>query len=129
MRDYQRQKGNKYILPRTLYHQTIWQIRDYYRLKEQADAILDESPPPPDGQPHSTSVGDQVANKVIRRENMLAIIRTIEKEKDSIPQEYREGIWNNIMFGVAYPNDADRTTYGRHKSKFVYGVAKRLFLI
>ena len=49
-RDYQRKRNNKYILPYAAYHQTVWQIRDYYRLKEEAQAILDESPPPPDGQ-------------------------------------------------------------------------------
>ena len=120
MKDYQRQKGNRYILPRTLYHQTVWQIRDYYRLKEQADAILEESPPPPDGQPHGTSIGDQVAVKAIR---------LIEKEKQMIPKEYRDGVWNNILFGTAYPDDADRSTYGRYKSKFVYSVARGLYLL
>lgn len=129
MKDYQRQKGNRYILPRTLYHQTIWQIRDYYRLKEEADAILEESPPPPDGQPHGTNIGDQVASKAIRRETMLATVRVIEREKQLIPGEYRDGVWNNILFGTAYPNDADRSTYGRYKSKFVYSVARGLYLL
>ena len=129
MKDYQRQKGNRYILPRTLYHQTVWQIRDYYRLKEQADAILEESPPPPDGQPHGTSIGDQVASRVIRRETMLSTVRVIEKEKQLIPKEYRDGVWNNILFGTAYPDDADRSTYGRYKSKFVYSVARGLYLL
>ena len=89
MKDYQRQKGNRYILPRTLYHQTVWQIRDYYRLKEQADAILEESPPPPDGQPHGTSIGDQVAVKAIRRETMLSTVRVIEKEKQMMMRHTR----------------------------------------
>ena len=129
MKDYQRQKGNRYILPRTLYHQTVWQIRDYYRLKEQADAILEESPPPPDGQPHGTSIGDQVAVKAIRRETMLSTVRVIEKEKQMIPKEYLDGVWNNILFGTAYPDDADRSTYGRYKSKFVYSVARGLYLL
>ena len=128
MKDYQRQKGNRYILPRTLYHQTVWQIRDYYRLKEQADAILEESPPPPDGQPHGTSIGE-VASRAIRRETMLSTVRVIEKEKQLIPKEYRDGVWNNILFGTAYPDDADRSTYGRYKSKFVYSVARGLYLL
>ena len=68
MRDYQRTKG-KYILPREVYHQTIWIIRDYYRLKEEAEAILHESPGPSDGQPHGMNgISDPNASKAIRRE-------------------------------------------------------------
>lgn len=129
MRDYQRQKGNKYILPRTLYHQTLWQIRDYYRLKEMAESIMEESPPPPDGQPRGSGVSDQVANKASRREHALNIIGIIDKEKELIPEEYRKGVWDNVLYGTSYPRTADRSTYGRYKSRFVYNIAKNLYLL
>lgn len=129
MRDYQRQKNNRYILPRALYHQTLWQIRDYYRLKEKADAILTESPAPADGMPRGTDISDQVADRAIKRETTTATIKIIEEERDRIPEEYRIAIWNNVMFGNPFPQLADRSTYGRHKSAFVYNVARRLFLI
>lgn len=129
MKEYQRQKGNKYILPRELYNQTIWQIRDYHRLKDQAEAILEASPEPSDGQPKGNGTGNTVENKAIRRERLLCTIQIIEESKASVPTEYREGIWNNILFRQPFPEDADRSTYGRHKSKFVYEVAKKLFLL
>ena len=129
MKEYQRQKGNKYILPRELYNQTIWQIRDYHRLKDQAEAILESSPEPSDGQPKGNGTGNTVESKAIRRERLLCTIRIIEESKASIPIEYREGIWNNVLFRQPFPEDADRSTYGRHKSKFVYEVAKKLFLL
>ena len=129
MRDYQRSKNNKYILPTAVYHQTLWQIRDYYRLKAEADAILEASPAPPDGQPRGTDISDMVANKAERRENTLAKIKILDDNKMAIPEEYREGIWNNIQFGSAYPLDADRTTYGRYKSMFVFNVAKDFYLL
>lgn len=129
MKEYQRQKGNKYILPRELYNQTIWQIRDYHRLKDQAEAILEASPEPSDGRPKGNGTGNTVENKAIRRERLLCTIQIIEESKASVPTEYREGIWNNILFRQPFPEDADRSTYGRHKSKFVYEVAKKLFLL
>lgn len=129
MKEYQRQKGNKYILPRELYNQTIWQIRDYHRLKDQAEAILEASPEPSDGQPKGNGTGNTVESKAIRRERLLCTIQIIEESKASIPIEYREGIWNNVLFRQPFPEDADRSTYGRHKSKFVYEVAKKLFLL
>lgn len=129
MRDYQRQKNNKYILPRALYHQTLWQIRDYYRLQEKAKNILYESPAPPDGMPKGGDIGDEVSTKSIRRELVTDTIRVIEECLKQIPEEYRAGIWNNIQFDAAFPSDAHRSTYGRYKSMYVYTVAHDLFLL
>lgn len=35
MRDYQRRKNNKYYLPKSVYHRTLWVIRDYERMKKK----------------------------------------------------------------------------------------------
>lgn len=129
MRDYQRKVGNKYILPNAVYHQTLWMIRDYYRLKEEANAILVESPPPPDGLPHGSSSGDEVAAKAERREELIAKIRQIDDALELIPIDYRNGVWCNAMGWDRFPDDADRSTYGRYKSKFIYFVAKNAGLI
>lgn len=124
MRDYQRQKNNKYILPRAQYHRTLWLIRDYYRLKEEAEYMIRASPDLPDGMPHGTGRSDPTAEKAIKLSSLLDVVNLIECERDAIPEEYRHGVWDNVMYGTAYPRDADRSTYGRIKSRFVYGVAK-----
>lgn len=130
MRDYQRKTGNKYILPKNLYKQTISQLRDYPRLREMADDILHESAPPSDGQPRgNVCLSDVVAEKAIKRERLMETISIIEEEKEAIEGQYRTGVWNNILYETPLPNDADRSTYGRHKSKFVYEVARRLFFL
>lgn len=128
-RDYQRKRNNKYILPYAAYHQTVWQIRDYYRLKEEAQAILDESPPPPDGQPKAQNLGDETAQKAARREAYLLKARQIEEALLVVPKEYRRGVWSNVTRFDPYPMDADRSTYGRWKSRFVYEVAVRMGII
>lgn len=128
MREYQRKTG-KYILPGNIYMQTIYQIRDYYRLKEEAQMILDESPDPPDGQPKGGSGKSDVERKALRRERVLNIINVIDRGRALLPEEYRQGVWNNVIYHDAFPNDADRATYGRYKSLFVYTVAKELFLL
>lgn len=124
MRDYQRQKNNKYILPRAQYHRTLWLIRDYYRLQEEVKYIAEAGPDPSDGMPKGNKISDPTAYKAIRLEKMLDIVNLIDVERKKIPEEYRRGVWDNIMYGTAYPLDADRSTYGRAKSRFVYGVAK-----
>ena len=128
MRDYQRQKNNKYILPRAVYNQTLWRVRDYYRLKETADDFIMESSSI-DGLPRGSGISDKTASAVEKRERYLKDVKVIEVELKSIPDEYQKGIWNSVMFGAAYPNDADRTTYSRYKSKFIFGVANRFGLI
>lgn len=128
MRDYQRKKG-KYILPTPVYHQVIWQIRDYYRLKDMADAIIDESPGMGDGMPHGSPSPDGVYNKAIRRMEYTRVTDAIDKQLGQIPKEYQRGVWNNILYQTAFPMDADRSTYVRYKSRFIYQLAEELNLI
>ena len=128
MREYQR-KTAKYILPGNMYMQTIYQIRDYYRLKEEAQAILDESPAPPDGMPKGKAEGSDPERRAMRRERYLKVVKIVDEAKALIPEEYRAGVWNNVLYHDAFPADADRTTYGRYKSMFVYRIARELFLL
>lgn len=130
MRDYQRNKNNKYILPTSVYHQTLWVIRDYYRMKEEAEAILHESPGPSDGMPRSTNnISDPNASKAIRRERLIDKVTAIDKALTCLPPEYRQGVWQNIMYYAPMPMDAGRATYGRWKSRFVWEVANTLKLV
>lgn len=129
MRDYQRQKNNKYILPRAVYHKTLWQIRDYYRLKEEAEGILHESAPVSDGTPRGTAIGDPVHAKAVRREEALRVIKVIEDEISRIPDEYQKGVWDSIQYGSRYPDDAALSTYGLWKSRYIYMVASGLHFI
>lgn len=122
---YQRQKNNKYILPSAVYNKTIWQIRDYYRLKEARDDIIFHSPNL-DDMPHGSGVGDPTFQKAEKLARVTDVVKAIEDALEQIPQEYRKGIWDSIQFRSPYPLDADRSTYGRLKSRFVYTVAKKL---
>lgn len=122
MRDYQ-PSNNRWVLPEDVYRQTLWFIRGYYRRQEEANSILEESPAPADGQPHGGSSSDPVGQKAERR---LALTRSndiIDKAKSRIPSEYREAVWQNLLFRTPYPVYADRHTYGRYKSKLIYMVA------
>lgn len=129
MGDYQRIKFTKYKLGRVLYNKTLWRIRDYNRLKDVADGIIQQSheQSEPTGKTNKTS--DTVLNAVVKREKYLTEIKTIDECLDLIPQEYRKGIWNNIMYNEPYPIYADRSTYGRWKSKFIHDVAQKLEIV
>lgn len=130
MRDYQRKKG-KYVLPTSeLYNLVIWQIRNYYRFKDMADAIREQKASGMgDGMPHGSVSPDGVLNKAIRCIEYSNVTDAIDKALNQIPTEYKRGVWNNILYRSAFPMDADRSTYVRYKSKFIYQVAEELNLI
>ena len=129
MRDYQRRTG-KYILPTPIYHQVIWIIRDFYRMSEEAEAILHESPGPSDGMPRGQGgTSDPNAAKAIKREELLRKVDIVDKSLKTIPPEYRQGVWQNILYHSPFPMDAARSAYGKYKSRFVWEVAHRLNLI
>ena len=116
------------MLPSAVYHQTLWAIRDYYRMKEEADAILTESSSTLDGMPHGAGTTDVVTKKAIRREKLIERISAIDDALSVIPPEYRKPIWKNILYGTPFPINADRSTYGRNKAKFIASAAERLDL-
>lgn len=123
-RDYQPQKNNRYRLPRELYRRTLATIQDYDRMKREiGDAILASSGM--DG-PRGSGIGDPTARAAERIERMQSDVRAIEQALKKIPPEYRKGVFNSVRYYRAFPFDADRTTYARHKQKFVYFVAENL---
>ena len=125
MRYYQRTKKNLYILPKPIYVQTIWQIKAYHMLKERIDDII-LATPVHDGMPKGSDHGDPTAAKGTKIARFQSVINVIDEEHRKIPDEYRAGVWRSIMYGERFPDDADISTYSRHKSRFIYNVAIRL---
>lgn len=127
MREYQA-KG-KYNLPQNVYLRTLYLIRDYDRLREEYTEILYRSPPPPDGQPGSRKVSDETAEKAIKMEAVARECRAVEQAIVCIPEEYRSGVVNNVMYRVPYPDTAGYATWSRHRRKFIQNVAQNMHYI
>lgn len=130
-RDYQRKINNRYKLPKAIYHQTLWIIRDYERVKKQLENTLNCSNSNKDINSfiQTNRTSNPVLNEVIKRDKYFNYVKIIEKSLNVIPTEYQKGVWDNITKYKAYPLDADRSTYGRYKSKFIHEVAERFDLI
>lgn len=128
MRDYQRVKNNKYQLPSTVYHKTIWTIRDYYRVKESLNDLADTSTGIAYDKDKVQTSGnsDMTFNAALRYGDAKKIVDVIEEARRMMPDEYQQGVWNNLLFCNAFPPDANRSTYGRVKSKFIHDVAEGL---
>ena len=125
-RDYQRQRNNKYLLPNTVYNKTLWTIRDYYRVKETLNSLADTSAgiAYDKDKVQTSSNPDTVFNAAVRYGDAKHIVNIIDHARANMPKEYQQGVWNNILFHSRFPLDADRSTYGRVKSRFIYDVAE-----
>lgn len=130
MKDYQRKKNNKYILPQAIYLITLWTIRDYQRMKDEYSAIGSVSSPVIDGMPHGQGgTSDPTESQAVKAENLAVKIEAIESSLKAVPVYYRRGVWESIQYRSPYPLDGDRSTYGRWKSRFIHDVARKLNLI
>ena len=125
-REYWQTSSKRYGLPTHLYTQVIGVIRDYERLKGEYDRILNQSASPPDGQPKGNNRTDTTSEKGMECAELSKKLKAVEQARYEVPEEYREGVWANTLYGVRFPADSDRTTYYRHKKIFIKALAKKL---
>ena len=127
MREYQTKKEK--VLPNDIWKITISYIRGYYRRKENLQDMVDGQPDP--RQPHVKGgvPGSPTEAKAMKRESDRDVIAAIDKAIASIPEEYRHGVWQKVMYNSPYPTDATLATYSRYKSEFIIMTAKNLHLI
>ena len=110
-------------MPKTLYKKTLALIRDYERLKEEKEDVISLNGAG-DGQPRGTDTTNPTESKAIKLIEINNQIKAIEEAQKEIPKEYLKGIMENIINNKRYPDDANRVTYCRQKSRYIATVAK-----
>lgn len=117
---------NKYQLPQAVRMQVIWLIKDYDRMKKEYCSMLDNGSAPPDGQPRGSTTGNPTERTGLKRAELSHKLDSIEKALETIPEEYRSGVWNNVVYRTRYPMDAGQATYRRWRARFLYRTAKNM---
>ena len=109
----------------------IYLIRDYPRLLEEADAILEATPPQtetPEIQRQRNIKATETTN--IKYSMILRDIRDIEEAlKETVPPDARRAIMENILTGQRYPIDRHRNTYTKYKQRYIHRLAERRELL
>ena len=123
MRDYYLKNSD---MPEDLYRHTLWMIKGYDRMKEEYDNAIWDSPEPPDGQPRGSNTGDPTSREGLKRAELFRKLQAIEQAKLSLPEDYREGVWNNVLYKVPYPRAGHRSTWWRYKTAFIRKVAQNM---
>ena len=124
MRDYQRKAESEYYLPYSLYRRAIFLVRDYDRMAaEKANIILATAYSDSPGRSNRTSSPTEAkAVKLLKiDEDMDAIKRALQK----IPPEYRDGVFDNIRYGIIPVKvPAHRNTWSKYRKRFLFFVAE-----
>lgn len=102
MKEYQSVREKEYVLPRAVYYQCVWIVRDMERMEKTPVSELD-----------------------LTRQRLECIRRAILE----IPEEYRSGVLKSVIQrGAPIGDFAHENTWKRWKQRFIYRLAKNLGL-
>ena len=122
-------KNNKFYLPKTLYRRVISVIKDYDRMRIEADNILFGTPNK-DIATFSGLVNKPTEKAAIRLAQYTNELEAIEKALEQIPKEYRKAVFRNVAFGERFPAEgAAYKTWLRWRKRFINYCAELLGLI
>lgn len=119
--------GNTTRLPREVYYQCTWIVKDLRRIEKLAARLMDRSSFADDeivlfmdetGGMHRIEVLEEAARK---RDCIYAALEVV-------PEEYREAIIENIVDLRLYDDNAHSNTYKKWKQRFIYELAGKLNL-
>lgn len=115
-------------IPRELYFSTIWFIRGYDRMKEEAEELL-IMPLRLDGMPKGNGKSDPTYAAAERRASVLKDIKAIEDALEEIPEEYRTAVFENVAhqvpeYKLALTYYSTDSTLQRWRVRFIIGVAR-----
>ena len=123
-REWQQTKMKAYLMPNAVYYQSIWAVRDLYRMEDrlkqlQCQGVCDQC--------QEILSYDKERTHPLEKEILQKRIGGIRGALESIPKEYRTCILENIVIqksGVYYP---EKWRYW--KQRFLYNVAKNLSML
>lgn len=113
-------------LPRAVYHQCEWILKDYERLAELvARGKATEAPDDAVVFYAGDSAGLIPQSVVAEAESKIL---SIESALNKLPEEYREAIFEYYVHETRLPDEASENTWKRWKRAFIEALARELNL-
>ncbi|MBP3342298.1 MAG: hypothetical protein J6K99_07210 [Peptococcaceae bacterium] len=121
-------------MPATAYNRTIATIRDYPRMMYEYERLkcdIGIKAANYDGMPKAAA-GNGMEEKIIRLADLEAEIAAFQGVIETIPADMRDGIMNNILYGIRFPlNEYAQLVpslreWQREKTEFIVRVARKL---
>lgn len=83
-----------------------------------------------DHEPYMAARYIAMYSKRLERQGKGTLLRSaVRCALETIPKEYRKGVYDNLTDGKAFPLDASEVTYRRYRSRFIRAVAEQLELV
>ena len=118
--------NNKEKVPKSVYYQCIWTVKDLDRLRrlEAADDL---------GRYKNEFVFFIDNDEVIKDSRVLEQARwridCIRQAIEKVPSEYRQGTIDSIVYNLPFSDMAHENTWRRWRQVFIRELARNLFLI
>ncbi len=134
MNDYQQKKEKDYVLPQTVYRQALYAVKDLDRLRRKLRFLKEEitsikSPDPSDIRISGGSVSDLTGALASELIHTKSRIDAIENAFFKVPEKYREGIGDKLVYDVPYDGGYCLNTWKKWQQVFIYYVAKNLGIL
>lgn len=119
-------------MPASAYNRTIFTIRDYPRMVCEYERLKRDTEVKAtsyDGMPKTTMQGNSLEEKAAKLVDLEREIQLIQDALAKAPDDMREGILNNIIYGMRFPlNEYGQLvpslrTWQREKNLFITRVA------
>ncbi len=124
MKEYQIVHDKEFVLPREVYHQCIWIVRDMGRMESELNRMSGMIVRDGTG---GNAYQDGTPAEIKAAEMYRLRLNAIKQALLEIPKEYRAGVLNSIVNrGSTYSDLAHENTWKRWKQRFVFYLAKNL---
>ncbi len=134
MNDYQLRKEKDFLLPQTVYRQALYAVKDLDRLRRKLYFLKEEittikSPDPSEihvsGGMISDATGALASELTATEKRIIAI----ESAFLHIPEKYREGIEDKLVYDVPYDDCHCINTWKKWQQVYLYYVAMNLGIL
>jgi len=116
----------KFYLPHNIKMQMRYLAKDFNRLSEKLDELLEETARP-DGQPTGNRRSDPVCGKVLAREKVRTKLAAMAWAKQQLPEPYREVVFCSYAVTNFEVDDIiDRKIFKLLRQMYLYKMAKYL---
>ena len=136
MKDYQQKKMKDHVLPQPVYRQALWAVKDLLRLKSRLSELRKEAYVVGERDLLRPCVGygsgfvcDSTGNKAVEIANLSWRIDAIVRAFDAVPEKYRIGIEEKLVYDIPYSDEYHPNTWKRWQQVFFYNVAKNLYIL
>ena len=134
MNDYQLRKEKDFLLPQTVYRQALYAVKDLDRLRRKLLFLNEESgcirtPDPSEVHVTGGSISDLTGDLASELINTKTRIDAIEKAFIRVPEKYREGIRDKLVYDVPYDGCHCINTWKKWQQVLLYYVAVNLEIL